>query len=127
MKHKIIISEKMEKKLINSILTENDVYYPSYEKVLLIKDFLDKNFSVASIPDVSSNGLPTMTKVINVLNSDKSIVSTIDIHNLYYMLQEKFKNIEKESFNRNKLLKQVINDWINGNITKEGGLSVNSI
>ena len=125
MKHKVIISESLEKVLINSLLDEE--YYPNYEKVLLVKSFLDKNFSIASVPDVSSNGLPTNSKVINILNNNKEVVSTINADNLFYMLQEKFKNIEKSPEDRDKFLKQVIKDWLNGRITMEGGLSVNSI
>lgn len=126
MRHRVIISEKMEKFLIGSILEES-AYYPNYEKVLLVKDFLDKNFSVASVPDVSSNGLPTYSKVVNVLNGSNEVISTISTEDLFYMLQEQFKNIEKDPVNRDKLLKQVLSDWIDGNITREGGLSVNSL
>lgn len=126
MAHKVIISENMEKVLIDSILEES-VYYPSYEKVLLVKNFLDKNFSIASVPDVSSNGLPTYSKVVNILNANKEVVNTINTDALFYMLQEKFKAIEKDTENRDKLLKQVIKDWMNGSITREGGLTVNSI
>lgn len=126
MAHKVIISENMEKVLIDSILEES-VYYPSYEKVLLVKDFLDNNFSIASVPDVSSNGLPTYSKVVNILNANKEVVNTINTDALFYMLQEKFKAIEKDTENRDKLLKQVIKDWMSGSITREGGLTVNSI
>lgn len=126
MKHKVIISEKMETALINSLIEES-VYYPNYEKVLLVKNFLDKNFSISSVPDVSSNGLPTYSKIVNILNNSKEVVNSITLDNLFYMLQEKFKTIENNEQDRDKLLKQIIKDWSNGNITREGGLSVNSI
>ena len=126
MKHKVIISEKMETALINSLIEES-VYYPNYEKVLLVKNFLDKNFSISSVPDVSNNGLPTYSKIVNILNNSKEVVNSITLDNLFYMLQEKFKTIENNEQDRDKLLKQIIKDWSNGNITREGGLSVNSI
>ena len=122
----IIISEHIENVLINNEINEA-IYYPDYEKVILIKNYLDKNYSVTNVPDVSSDGLPTSTKAINVIDSNNNIINTITPKDLFYMTQEKFKKIEKNTNDRDKLIKQVVNDWINGSITKEGGLSVNSI
>ena len=122
----IIISEKMEKALINRMIEES-VYYPDPEKVVILKNFLDKNFTKENVPDVNSNGLPSSTVVASMKNQNGAAIETMKPIDLFYFMQERFKNIESNENDRDRLLKQVLKDWFANKISKEGGLSVNYI
>ena len=116
----IIITEEMENDLIKFILSEEYIY-PDPDKVLIVKNYLDSNFTPTTIPDVNDNGMPSKVKAVVTKNGS----NTMSLQDLFYMVQEKFKNLVSNQKNRDKFLKQVINDWTDGKITKEGSLSVN--
>ena len=116
----IIITEEMENDLIKFILSEEYIY-PDPDKVLIVKNYLDSNFTPTTIPDVNDNGMPSNVKAVVTKNGS----NTMSLQDLFYMVQEKFKNLVSNQKNRDKFLKQVINDWTDGKITKEGSLSVN--
>ena len=116
----IIITEEMENDLIKFILSEEYIY-PDPDKVLIVKNYLDSNFTPTTIPDVNDNGMPSKVKAVVTKNGS----NTMSLQDLFYMVQEKFKNLVSNQKNRDKFLKQVINDWTEGKITKEGSLSVN--
>lgn len=121
---KIIISEAMENELIDFILSEG-FFNPDPDKVLIVKKYLDNNFVKSAVPDVSTNGMPTTTNMVSLKDSSGQIVNTMTLNDLFYMIQEKFKNIVPDRNNRDKFLKQIINDWVKNKISREGGLSVN--
>lgn len=123
---KILISENMEDNIINMILNE-EYFYPNPDKVLLIKKYLDETFIKSTVPDVSGNGMPTKRIAVSFKGNTGQMTNTMSLHDIFYMLQEKFKNIENDKYNRDKLLKQVIADWVNNKISREGGLSVNYV
>lgn len=116
----IIITEEMENDLIKYILSEEYIY-PDPDKVLIVKNYLDSNFTPTTIPDVNDNGMPSKVKAVVTKNGS----NTMSLQDLFYMVQEKFKNLVSNQKNRDKFLKQVINDWTDDKITKEGSLSVN--
>ena len=116
----------MEKALINRMIEES-VYYPDPEKVVILKNFLDKNFTKENVPDVNSNGLPSSTVVASMKNQNGAAIETMKPIDLFYFMQERFKNIESNENDRDRLLKQVLKDWFANKISKEGGLSVNYI
>ena len=126
MKKKIIISEDMEVKLYKRLLDEdnnnNNAYYPDPDKVVLLKKFLDDNFTKGEAPDVDGMGMPSKTVLITMKGNGTTVMRPEE---LFYFMQERFKTIEKDVNDRDKLLKQVINDWIGDKITPEGGLSLN--
>lgn len=121
---KIKITENVEQRLIKLMLSEN-FFYPNPDKVLVVKKYLDVNFIQSAIDDISSSGLPTKSSSVNMKNQNGQVINTISLGDLFYMIQEKFKNIENDKSNRDLFLKQVINDWYNKKISREGGLSVN--
>ena len=125
-KRTIIISEKMEKALINRMIEES-VYYPDPEKVIILKAFLDKNFTKENVPDVNGNGLPSSTMVASMKNQNGVAIETMKPIDLFYFMQERFKNIEPNENDRDRLLRQVLKDWFGNKISKEGGLSVNYV
>lgn len=121
---RVIIDENVEQNIINDLLTES--FNPSAEKVLIIKDYLDKNFKKGSIEDIDSNGYPQKTNVINMV-SNGQVIKTIQPDEMLLLLDDKFSKIIQNKVDRKKFLKQVLIDWYTNNISKNGLLSVNTI
>ena len=61
-KHKriIIINEDVKSGIIDDILTES--FTPSHEKVMAVKEYLDKNFARVLIDDIDDDGYPVKDK-----------------------------------------------------------------
>lgn len=121
---RIRINEKIEQNIINQLLVES--FNPSAEKVLIIKDYLDKNFKQAHMDDIDSNGYPQKVGVINMIVDDQ-VVKTLQGDEMLMLLDDKFAKIMKDKNDRHKFLKQVLLDWYHNNIKKNGLLSVNTI
>lgn len=119
---KIIISEKMESQLID-LLIEDSIYYPEPDKVLLIKKYLDNNFAKASVDEVSPEGYPIDVPMVGMKNSAGHPVKNMTDKQLFYFLQDKFKDILSDKSKRDKFIIQVMKDWYNNKITKDGVLS----
>ena len=60
---KVVIDENTEDYVIKNILTES--FYPTTEKVLLVKDYLDKNFAKTESDDIGKDGYPVKIKTAN--------------------------------------------------------------
>lgn len=124
MMKKILINENTENEIIDSLLTES--FSPSAEKVLLIKNYIDKNFAKVEIDDIDENGYPTKDKMVNLLSSGQPL-KTMTLGEFLLMLDDKFHSIINDDGDRKKFLKQIIKDWYMGKLTKNGVLSVNFI
>lgn len=122
-KKNIIITEQEEQKLIESILQE--VYYPTSDKVLAIKSYLDKNFAKQELDSLDDNGYPTKEKTVMLLSKEKQPLKTLNMKELLRLLDDKFHNMISDNIDRKKFLKQVIRDWYQNNIKSNGILSVN--
>ena len=121
---RIKINENIEQTIINDLLTES--FNPSAEKVVLIKDFLDKNFVKSSIDDIDSDGFPIKNNVFNMVSNGKT-VKVMQPDELLLLLDDKFSKMIEDKDDRIKFLKQVLTDWFEGKISKNGLLSVNTI
>jgi hypothetical protein len=124
MKRNITIDENTEHDIIGNILTES--FSPSTEKVLLVKDYIDKNFARVTIDDIDDNGYPIKDKMVNMLSGGQPL-KTMTLGDFLMLLDDKFHKIIKDDSDRKKFLKQIIKDWYTGKLTKNGVLSVNSI
>lgn len=124
MSKKIIIDENTEQEIIGGILAE--ALCPSAEKVLLIKDFIDKNFAKVEIDDIDTNGYPTKDKMVNMLSNGQPL-KTMTLGEFLLMLDDKFHSMISNDEDRKKFLKQIIKDWYTGKLAKNGILSVNFI
>lgn len=120
----IVITEKQAGLIQKEILKESLIGDLS-QKVLIIKNYLDKNFVRADYTDMES-GEPQNKGIVGWLNGEKEVVKTLTDVQLFYFLQEKYKNILPDKEDRDKFLKQVIKDWYNHKISKNGTLSVYS-
>ena len=125
----IIISEDKEKKLIKTILKEESNGWA--DKVSIVTDFLDKNFVKAVNSEIGEDGLPKNKGMVIMVDSYKQPLQYLSDTDLFYMVQDKFKNIlpaddDSENpthFNRDKFLKQIIIDWYHNKISQYGSLT----
>lgn len=119
----VIITEEKEQDIINNILAET--FYPTAEKVLLIKDYLDKNFSKQELDSLDDNGYPIKEKTVMLMSKDKQPLKTLNMKELLRLLDDKFHKMISNDEDRKKFLKQVITDWYANKIKNNGILSVN--
>lgn len=117
---RIIINEHQEKIILQHIVNEATEYS---DKVLLVKKYLDDNFARADNCKMGEDGQPTTEKVVAWLDSYKQLIKTITDVQLFYVVQDKFKNIISNKEERDNFLKKVIKDWYNKRISKYGDLS----
>lgn len=122
---KFIIDEHIEQELFKSVIVES--FYPTTELVLQIKKYLDKNFAKTEIDDIGENGYPIKIKSAVLLSDKKQPLKTLQPRELLMLLDDNFHKIITNDDDRKKFLKQVIRDWFNGKISKEGVLSVNLV
>lgn len=123
MSKKIKITESQEQQLLEFLILEQR--YPiDTNKVLLVKNYLDKNFKRGNISEFSDNGLPTNTPVVGLLNNG-DVVKNLNAHQLFDILEDEFRGLFSDKIQRSKFLVQVIKDWFAKKISKEGLLSTN--
>lgn len=113
----IIISENKRDVLLNAILKES---MDQSDKILMVKKYLDDNFSRADQNIFDDNGHPVNKQVVVWLTPNKEPVKTLRSDQLFYVLQEQFKDILADKNERDELLKKIIKAWYNHNITKVG-------
>ena len=94
------------------------------EKVKAVKDYLDKNFSRASATIFGKDGIPQVHEIVAWLDKYKQIVKTLTDVQLFYIIQDQFKNILPDKQERDKFIIQVLKDWYNHKISKNYSLSV---
>jgi hypothetical protein len=111
--------------IIGNILQES--FYPSSDMVLLVKRFLDRNFARQLQDDIDSNGYPKKKCVVTMLSTDGQPLKTMSMRELLLMLDDKFNSMVKDETDRRNFLKQIIRDWFDNKISKQGILSVNLI
>ena len=121
----LIITEETEQKLIADILEE--AFYPTSDKVLAIKEYLDKNFAKQKLDSLDVNGYPTKENTVVMLSKEKQPLKTLNMKELLRLLDDKFHNMVSDNVDRKKFLKQVIRDWYQNNIKNNGILSVNHL
>ena len=93
------------------------------DKVSVVKKFLDDNFARASTSTFGKNGLPESQGIVVWLDNNKNVIKSLTDVQLFYVLQEHFKNIIADKNERDKFLKQVIKDWYDKKISDVNTLS----
>lgn len=115
----------LNEEVVGDILQES--FFPMSDMVLTVKKFLDKGFTRDLQDDIDSNGYPKKKCVVSMLSTDKQPLKTMSMRELLLMLDDKFNSMVSDESDRRKFLKQVIRDWFNNKISKQGLLSVNLI
>lgn len=115
----------LNEEVVGDILQES--FFPMSDMVLTIKKFLDRGFTRDLQDDIDSNGYPKKKCVVSMLSTDKQPLKTMSMRELLLMLDDKFNSMVSDESDRRKFLKQVIRDWFDNKISKQGLLSVNLI
>ena len=119
---KIKITEKQEQQLLEHLLIEQQ--FPiDPQKVLIVKDYLDKNFKRGNLAEFGSNGLPVNNPVVGLLNNGE-VVKNLTARQLFDVLEDEFRGMFSNKLQRSKFLAKVIQDCYANKISKEGLLSV---
>ena len=122
---RVKIEKDKEDKIIKNLLSE--AFCPAAEKVIAVKNYLDKNFKKTTVDDIDENGYPKKTKCALMMSDSKQALKTVLPKELLMILDDKFQKIITDNADRKKFLKQIITDWFNGGITNNGILSKNTI
>lgn len=118
---KIIITEVQEQALLECLVMEQ-TYPIDPNKVLLVKQYLDKHFKKGSLEQFGANGMPQVISVVGVL-SGGNVVKNLTAQQLLDILENEFRGMFTDKIQKTKFLAQVIKDWYAGKITKDGLLS----
>ena len=134
---KIIVNEKQlgilfEELAGSEILKGQDkmtmpVRYPvDTQKVLVVKDFLDKNFERRSMDGIGDNGMPTDVYLVCMVRNgnDLKLMYGQDVIDL---LEDLCKDMFMNQDQRLRFVTQVFNDWYNDKISTYGQLSKNYV
>lgn len=121
---KIIINETEENVLMEYLISES--FIPRPELVLRIKSYIDKSFRPQLLDDVDGNGYPKKVYSVAMLSGNQ-VVKTLPLSEFLLLLDDKFQKMIKDNDDRKKFLKQVITDWLNKSISKEGLLTKNHL
>lgn len=121
---KIIINEREEEDILSYLISES--FIPKPELVLKVKTYIDKGFKPQLLDDIDENGYPKKVYSVMMMSGNQPI-KTLPLSEFLLLLDDKFNDIIKNDEDRKKFLKQVITDWLNNSITREGILSVNHL
>lgn len=123
---RLIISESQYKKLA-SRLDKGLNLHVDPRKVMVVKNFLDKNFERAALDGIGDDGYPKSTPIVGMKGSDGSVIRNMSARQLFFLLQDRFQSVYTDSGIRDAFLRQVMRDWYYRKITPEGLLSKNKI
>lgn len=121
---RILFSESVLEKILKEASGEK--FYPEAGKVLAVKKYLDSAFTRTSMSDIDNNGYPTQRRMAGMLDGNGEVVNTLSPKQLFFLIQDRFKNIYPNKEQRDRMLRQVVKDWLNGNLKDDGTLSSNS-
>ena len=107
---RIIINETTEETLIKRLVTEE--FSDWSEKVLSVKRYLDKKYS-------RPRGVNYVIEVNPITKEAVKPRTDVDV---FYDLQDEFRDIIDDRSERDKFLKQVIKGWYRDKISKYGTL-----
>jgi uncharacterized UPF0160 family protein len=118
------IDELLNKKYVRE--NKKDKINENYiNKVSVVKKFLDNTFVKADMSTINDEGLPQKKPIVGMKDNNGNVVKNLSPQQLFYLIQDKFKHIYLDKEKRDKFLKQIIIDWYNNKISKEGLLSIN--
>ena len=122
-KKRIFVTESQFNSLTN--LLKEERFYIDTQKVLIVKKYLDKNFSRGSMDSIGADGYPKKTNVIGMKDNKGEVFKNMTFEQMLDLLEDKFHTIYTDKNKRSKFLNQVLKDWFNKKISNEGLLSVN--
>lgn len=106
---KIIISESQEKILMSYFINE-DINFVK-DKILMMKKYLDDNFMRANMTQINDNGYPDIKQIAVMVDSNKQPLKYFTDVELFYLMQDQFKNIITDKKERDNIIKELIKQW----------------
>lgn len=124
MKKSIVVTEQQLHRFKGRVLKETFAVNTSL--VRKVYDYVSKNYSYAKYDDIDENGDVVEKIAIQALGSNGEPIQTLSPQKMLDKIDAKFSGIIKDDTERRNFLRQVLADWVDGKVTKEGMLSVNS-
>lgn len=115
---KIIIKEDKERKLLETLLNEK----ATSNKVSIVVDFLNQNFKRADNTEMGEDGMLKSKPIVVWVDKHKSPIKPMTDEQLFYLLQNKFKNIYSDKKERDTFIKKIIKAWYYKKISKYGSI-----
>lgn len=117
----------------NSLVMEEigktiELKYPvDCDKVLLIKDFLDKNFHKDVEDAYSPEGIVVKQPVVFVMNTQGMPVEKIDNETLFDRVFHANRNMYLDQNRLNRFIRKVVEKWLEDKIDQNGMLDTNFV
>ena len=129
MAKKIIMTEDQYHSLImEEIGNTVELKYPvDCDKVLIIKNFLDKNFHKDMADTYTPEGIVVMQPVIYVMDSMGNNIEQIDNEDLTDRVMGMYNNMYLDKNRGERFIKKVVADWLEDKIGQYGTLSSNFV
>lgn len=126
---KIILTENQLNFIKNNdtLKSKSKPYVINPDKVLRVKRFLDSGFKKGKFDRIGNDGMPESVNIVAMLSPQGQILKNMYSDQLCDLLCDKFQYMFKIQDEREKFMKQVVNDWFDGKIGTFGTLSVNSL
>ena len=119
----IIINERQEQLLMNTILQESAYNQDYNAKILRIKDILDKEFKRGTIPpQENEEGNPYEQEVVVRMCNGKPFKPMDDVQLFYHLQHQKAIRDMLPPQERDELLKKVIVAWYYKKINDRGSI-----
>ena len=87
MRH-ILIDENKENEIISELISE--AFYPNADKVLFIKNYIDKNFQRQNLDDIDTNGYPCISPSVVMMSCSGQPLKTMQPKEFLLFLDDKF-------------------------------------
>lgn len=126
MRKKFLINKTQEQELINKYLKESLIVNSS--QVSDIVNYLNQFYLPITdyVGDIGKDGLPKPTlSIAYVVNGQP--LQKLKKEDLLDIIDDKFKHFVKDDRSRLAYFKQIITDWLSGNVKETGQLSTNQI
>ena len=120
----IILTESQHKELIKRCLFEENSYSVNPEIVLMIKKYLDGHFKRGTMDKLDDNGKLVVIPIVAMIDSQGNPINQWSDKDLYYYLEDEYKDTFSDEIERQKVLSQIIKDWYYKKISSNGLLSV---
>lgn len=104
--------------------TLKEAWFVESEKVRVVKEYLDKNFMKGSHPIMGEDGEPMVIGIVALIIPGGEPKPMTD-KQLFYYLQNHFKNLYSDKKQRDALLKLIIKQWYYDEISPENLLKKN--
>ena len=124
MEKSIILTNEQIRRFKGRVLKE--AFAVNTSLVRKVYDYVSKNYTFTKYDDINDEGDVVEKIAIQVLGSNGEPLQTLSPQKMLDKIDAKFSGIIKDDTERRDFLRQVLADWVDGNVTKEGLLSVNS-